>query len=114
MQNSCAITAWRDRKSTRLNSSHGYISYAVFCLKKKKLKPKALNSSTVNNRQRSHAASKPTTLAPLENVTEHRLNYTVGTTLSLRVSATPLPTVCDSDSLQSFTTMPAQVTRHYG
>src|SRR2546429_5305557 len=27
-----------DRKSTRLNSSHGYISYAVFCLKKKKHK----------------------------------------------------------------------------
>src|SRR2546429_7284939 len=31
------VTAKRqDRKSTRLNSSHGYISYAVFCLKKKK------------------------------------------------------------------------------
>src|SRR5205809_4719716 len=29
-----------DRKSTRLNSSHGYISYAVFCLKKKKNKQK--------------------------------------------------------------------------
>src|SRR2546422_6138817 len=29
---------WEDRKSTRLNSSHGYISYAVFCLKKKKNK----------------------------------------------------------------------------
>src|SRR2546429_4553503 len=29
-------TVERDRKSTRLNSSHGYISYAVFCLKKKK------------------------------------------------------------------------------
>src|SRR2546422_6377833 len=28
----------QDRKSTRLNSSHGYISYAVFCLKKKKKK----------------------------------------------------------------------------
>src|SRR2546429_1237425 len=28
--------AQEDRKSTRLNSSHGYISYAVFCLKKKK------------------------------------------------------------------------------
>src|SRR2546422_2473737 len=28
--------ALEDRKSTRLNSSHGYISYAVFCLKKKK------------------------------------------------------------------------------
>src|SRR6266436_2735895 len=33
---------WRDRKSTRLNSSHGYISYAVFCLKKKKNNPKEL------------------------------------------------------------------------
>src|SRR2546422_2220048 len=30
----------RDRKSTRLNSSHGYISYAVFCLKKKMLRSK--------------------------------------------------------------------------
>src|SRR2546422_2597579 len=30
-----------DRKSTRLNSSHGYISYAVFCLKKKKNKNKS-------------------------------------------------------------------------
>src|SRR2546422_6278469 len=32
------LQAWplQDRKSTRLNSSHGYISYAVFCLKKKK------------------------------------------------------------------------------
>src|SRR2546422_4953578 len=29
------IAGRRDRKSTRLNSSHGYISYAVFCLKKK-------------------------------------------------------------------------------
>src|SRR2546422_4571547 len=35
--------AVRDRKSTRLNSSHGYISYAVFCLKKKK---KAINLKT--------------------------------------------------------------------
>src|SRR2546429_2991807 len=31
-----AVLAHQDRKSTRLNSSHGYISYAVFCLKKKK------------------------------------------------------------------------------
>src|SRR2546422_7022706 len=31
-----ALEYARDRKSTRLNSSHGYISYAVFCLKKKK------------------------------------------------------------------------------
>src|SRR5687768_18330817 len=33
-----------DRKSTRLNSSHGYISYAVFCLKKKKKKPEHYDS----------------------------------------------------------------------
>src|SRR2546429_3089248 len=30
-----ATSTRKDRKSTRLNSSHGYISYAVFCLKKK-------------------------------------------------------------------------------
>src|SRR2546422_6048572 len=35
------LERWRDRKSTRLNSSHGYISYAVFCLKKKKYKDTA-------------------------------------------------------------------------
>src|SRR5687768_17784432 len=32
-----STTCSPDRKSTRLNSSHGYISYAVFCLKKKRL-----------------------------------------------------------------------------
>src|SRR3712207_9279421 len=32
------ISSWTDRKSTRLNSSHANISYAVFCLKKKKKK----------------------------------------------------------------------------
>src|SRR2546422_8372542 len=39
-----------DRKSTRLNSSHGYISYAVFCLKKKKknTKPTLLNTITIH------------------------------------------------------------------
>src|SRR5205809_6242367 len=31
-----------DRKSTRLNSSHGYISYAVFCLKKKNKNPQII------------------------------------------------------------------------
>src|SRR2546429_3428469 len=33
-----------DRKSTRLNSSHGYISYAVFCLKKKKITTNPISS----------------------------------------------------------------------
>src|SRR2546422_1469526 len=38
---------WRmlDRKSTRLNSSHGYISYAVFCLKKKRDPPPGMDLS---------------------------------------------------------------------
>src|SRR2546422_5214393 len=35
-----------DRKSTRLNSSHGYISYAVFCLKKKK--PRQIRANTIS------------------------------------------------------------------
>src|SRR5687768_18294718 len=38
-----SASATGDRKSTRLNSSHGYISYAVFCLKKKKKKKKKQN-----------------------------------------------------------------------
>src|SRR5690348_17885842 len=37
---------YQDRKSTRLNSSHPSISYAVFCLKKKKKKYQILNSYT--------------------------------------------------------------------
>src|SRR2546422_2807594 len=36
-----------DRKSTRLNSSHGYISYAVFCLKKKKHVAKGQSGSVI-------------------------------------------------------------------
>src|SRR2546422_4461891 len=38
-----------DRKSTRLNSSHGYISYAVFCLKKKK-KQKLIHNTHTSTR----------------------------------------------------------------
>src|SRR5438128_3802756 len=46
----------RDRKSTRLNSSHGSISYAVFCLKKKKNNKHNTNSdsSRVNTLDRSN------------------------------------------------------------
>src|SRR5205809_4843394 len=44
-----------DRKSTRLNSSHGYISYAVFCLKKKKKEynKKNKNKHVLKSSQRS-------------------------------------------------------------
>src|SRR2546422_3001740 len=41
--------AGRDRKSTRLKSSHGYISYAVFCLKKKKKKHKCDDVLLIGN-----------------------------------------------------------------
>src|SRR5438105_9952791 len=45
-------TTTRDRKSTRLNSSHEWISYAVFCLKKKKKKKKK-NTATRQRRERA-------------------------------------------------------------
>src|SRR2546430_12866279 len=41
-----AVALSRDRKSTRLNSSHSQISYAVFCLKKKKKQKKHMKCST--------------------------------------------------------------------
>src|SRR3989449_7932839 len=44
----------QDRKSTRLNSSHGYISYAVFCLKKKKIKSRD-NTASNNATAPDHA-----------------------------------------------------------
>src|SRR2546429_5951273 len=42
-------TVEQDRKSTRLNSSHGYISYAVFCLKKKKMNMPQLGAQALLN-----------------------------------------------------------------
>src|SRR5256885_8052822 len=42
-----------DRKSTRLNSSHLVISYAVFCLKKKKHRPHYSSSSTTSRSERT-------------------------------------------------------------
>src|SRR2546429_5634521 len=45
--------AFLDRKSTRLNSSHGYISYAVFCLKKKKKQHMYTFCPTIDN-SRAH------------------------------------------------------------
>src|SRR3712207_4069069 len=40
-----AVLGWTDRKSTRLNSSHANISYAVFCLKKKKIQQTIIHMS---------------------------------------------------------------------
>src|SRR5256885_12212061 len=44
-----AMPRLRDRKSTRLNSSHLVISYAVFCLKKKKTTPTTIHPSTMTS-----------------------------------------------------------------
>src|SRR2546422_8155296 len=52
----------RDRKSTRLNSSHGYISYAVFCLKKKKKKKTETKCRSARN-----AAGIVRTVTPSHN-----------------------------------------------
>src|SRR5688572_31407005 len=46
-----------DRKSTRLNSSHSQISYAVFCLKKKKKKRIPKNNLTNKQKQSNHTAT---------------------------------------------------------
>src|SRR5256884_1215217 len=48
-----ALKQRTDRKSTRLNSSHGYISYAVFCLKKKKDKQPPQRSAASGPEDRS-------------------------------------------------------------
>src|SRR5687768_17981654 len=48
----------RDRKSTRLNSSHGYISYAVFCLKKKKQKTHDERDDSDYERDAGHHADE--------------------------------------------------------
>src|SRR2546422_8549815 len=51
-----------DRKSTRLNSSHGYISYAVFCLKKKKHHDEIILNCVLPNSPHSHLSHRPTVL----------------------------------------------------
>src|SRR2546422_4034853 len=50
-----------DRKSTRLNSSHGYISYAVFCLKKKNKKKDSLRNRQITALDRCIASLAPRT-----------------------------------------------------
>src|SRR2546429_4604287 len=52
-----ALRRQQDRKSTRLNSSHGYISYAVFCLKKK-------TSTYAGSRSRQRTAHPPSAPCP--------------------------------------------------
>src|SRR5438034_5428032 len=50
-----------DRKSTRLNSSHTVISYAVFCLKKKKKNKKQTKNTKKKNKNKKDTTKKQTT-----------------------------------------------------
>src|SRR2546429_1469956 len=52
-------TGKTDRKSTRLNSSHGYISYAVFCLKKKNKQHITTTGAVYDNLFHSHPRFDP-------------------------------------------------------
>src|SRR5256886_8558690 len=61
----------RDRKSTRLNSSHSQISYAVFCLKKKQFNPGRLagsqNQATESENYRGRSGKRRTFLSRIES-----------------------------------------------
>src|SRR5256884_4656580 len=73
-----------DRKSTRLNSSHGYISYAVFCLKKKKKMRTHTYELTIRHRMinKSHGNSHLSDSSHHENLNEtcRRRHQTVRST----------------------------------
>src|SRR3989440_2480849 len=58
---SSTAATWTDRKSTRLNSSHDQISYAVFCLKKKKKTKlfRALYKNKSTNNDHNNSCSTP-------------------------------------------------------
>src|SRR5947209_9519648 len=84
------IATTRDRKSTRLNSSHANISYAVFCLKKKKktqtlktFQRKTHNSDKITTSHKvQHEFQAHTTLPPI--CTASRLQLTLNTLCSTR------------------------------
>src|SRR2546429_1789290 len=71
----------RDRKSTRLNSSHGYISYAVFCLKKKNKFSwrNALSQCITLSRHTNRGYARPyyTNYCPFLNFKAHRCDSNV-------------------------------------
>src|SRR2546429_1405441 len=75
-----------DRKSTRLNSSHGYISYAVFCLKKKKYSAyeEIVEAEFVRLLTDAHSP-----WADARNAVRHRLGA-----IPVRGGYWPIPAVC--------------------
>src|SRR2546429_4679993 len=88
-----AHRARRDRKSTRLNSSHGYISYAVFCLKKKKTNPLTATLYASSEFGTQNVADKADVLELDTALT--RLRRRIELHLSIRVLNLPRPiTAC--------------------
>src|SRR2546430_6920368 len=77
-----------DRKSTRLNSSHSQISYAVFCLKKKTNKLPSTSPFTLNRPHRTftRCKSRPTYLGHPPRLTFSRTHATVLADTSLTVA----------------------------
>src|SRR2546430_8159932 len=59
-----AMVETLDRKSTRLNSSHSQISYAVFCLKKKKTKTQSNSPYLLYTTTSLHSSLHPPTCSP--------------------------------------------------
>src|SRR2546429_6633608 len=70
-----------DRKSTRLNSSHGYISYAVFCLKQKTQRPNTHALGLANPRPHRRPDPPPAALARRPRRRPHLASYLHLTTL---------------------------------
>src|SRR5690625_5394951 len=60
-----------DRKSTRLNSSHVAISYAVFCLKKKKKQDKDETARCCSESKGKHGAKGASQCAPQDRIISH-------------------------------------------
>src|SRR2546429_3268687 len=67
-----AMQRTQDRKSTRLNSSHGYISYAVFCLKKKKKPTIVALYDTIMQRTRVTRPARPLCSDPVRSCIDYR------------------------------------------
>src|SRR5438105_5234241 len=87
-----AFASTVDRKSTRLNSSHEWISYAVFCLKKKKKKTKnkkKKNQKIITNKE------KKTKCLKKNRPQTHIQTVRTKTTIRKHISTYNMPHICD-------------------
>src|SRR2546421_9268526 len=82
LEDSIASLALGDRKSTRLNSSHDQISYAVFCLKKKKI----IQHATSKQRDAKLPSCVSTELSPDDETRHVTTTHTHDTKVSLTLS----------------------------